>query len=84
MDNVSKAIFVVIAVALCSIAFQLFSLNSTYTNTPKFGNFIDLKEIKDPKQRHEAQLLLIKSLPVIRLQGGQVDAEVSGSVTLEN
>ena len=75
MDNYSKAILTIIAVALCVIAFKLFSPGSSFLNTPTFGDFIALREIKDQEQRKEARLKLRKSLPLVRVQGGHVDVD---------
>jgi hypothetical protein len=75
MDNYSKTILTIIAVALCAIAFNLFSRDSSFSTTPTFGDLIALREIKDPKQRKEARLKLRKSLPLVRVQGGYVDAD---------
>lgn len=83
MDNISKAIFSVIAVALCAIAFKLFSPGSSFVGAPTYGDFIALRDIKDPEQRKETQVRLMKSLPLVRVQGGQIDAEVSGSVSID-
>ena len=70
MDNYSKVILTIIAVALCAIAFKIFS-----NNNPTFGDYIALREIKDYEQRKEARLKLIKSLPLVRVQGGNVDVD---------
>lgn len=75
MDNYSKAILTIIAVALCAIAFNLFTRDNSFSTTPTFGDFIALREIKDPEQRKEAGLKLIKSLPLVRVQGGHVNAD---------
>ena len=75
MDNYSKAILTIIAVALCAIAFNLFSCDNSFSTTPTFGDFIALREIKNPEQHKEARLKLIKSLPLVRVQGGYVDAD---------
>ena len=84
MDKISKAILTVIAVALCAIAFKLYFPSSSFSGTPTLGDFIALREIKDPKQRKEKHLNLMKSLPLVRIQGGNIDAEVSGSVSIDN
>ncbi len=75
MDNYSKAILTIIAVALCAIALKLFSPGSSLLNTPTFGDFIALREIKDQEQRKESRLKLIKSLPLVRVHGGHVDVD---------
>ena len=84
MDNISKTILTVIAVALCAIAFKLYFPGSSFSGTPTFGDFIALRAIQDPQQRKEKHLNLMKSLPLVRIQGGQIDAEVSGNVSIDN
>ena len=84
MDNISKAILTVIAVALCAIAFKLYFPVSQFSGTPTFGDFIALREIQDPQQRKAKHLDLMKSLPLVRVQGGQIDADVSGNVSIDN
>lgn len=84
MDNISKTILTVIAVALCVIAFKLFNPGGSFVGSPTFGDFIALKDIKDPKQRKEAHLRLKQSIPLVRVQGGKIDADVSGNVSIDN
>ena len=84
MDNISKAILTVIAVALCVIAFKVHNLGGSFAGVPTFGDFIALKDIKDPEQRKETHLRLIKRIPLVRVQGGQIDADVSGHVSIDN
>lgn len=78
MDRYTKLILTVIAVALCAIAVKLF------IGAPTVGDLMTLREIKDLKQRRLAQISLVKSLPLVRIQGGQIDADVTGSVTVDN
>lgn len=84
MDNISKAILTIIAVALCAIAFKLYFPCSSFSGAPTYGDFIALREIQDPQQRKETRLNLMKSLPLVRVQGGQIDADVSGNVSIDN
>jgi len=84
MDNISKAILTVIAVALCAIAFKLYFPGSSFAGAPTFGDIRALRDIQDPKQRHEKLMKLMNSLPLVRVQGGQVDADVSGNVSIDN
>ena len=83
MDKTSKAIFIFIALILCIIAFKLHVIETAISNTPKLGDFIDLSEMKDPKKIEETQLKLMKNLPLVRIKGGDVNADVSGSVSVE-
>jgi hypothetical protein len=80
MDNISKAILTVIAVPLCAIAFKLYFP----AGAPTFGDLIALRDIQDPEQRKEKHLNLMKSIPLVRVQGGQIDADVSGNVSIDN
>ncbi len=84
MDNISKAILTFIAVVLCAIAFKLYFPGSSFSGTPTLGDFFALREIKDPEQQKEKRLNLMKSIPLVRVQGGQISADVSGSVSLDN
>jgi len=84
MDKTSKVILTVIAVALCAIAFKLYFPSSSFSGAPTYGDFIALREVKDPKQRKEKRLNLMKKLPLVRVQGGNVDADVSGSVSIDD
>ena len=84
MDNIDKAILTFIAVVLCVIAFKLYFPGSSFSGTPTLGDFIALKEIKDSEQQKEKRLKLMKSIPIVRVQGGQIDANVSGSVSFDN
>lgn len=84
MDITSKAILSVIAVALCAIAFKLFNPGGSFSGAPTRGDFLALKDIQDPEQRREKHLILMKSIPLVRVEGGQIDAEVTGSVSIDN
>ena len=83
MDNISKAILTVIAVALCAIAFKLYFPSSSFSGPPTFGDLIALRKIQDPKQRREKYLNIMKSLPLVRIQGGNINADVSGNVSID-
>lgn len=72
-DNITKAILAVIAVALCVIAFKLCFPAKT---SPVFGDFQALKDIQDDNQRNEHRKKLMQDLPIIRIQGGSVDAQI--------
>lgn len=83
MDKTSKAILIFIALILCFIAFKLHIIETAISNTPKLGDFIDLSEMEDSKKIEETQLRLMRNLPLMRIKGGDVNAEVSGSVSVE-
>lgn len=84
MDNLSKAIFTVIAVALCAIALRLYFPGGSLVGAPTYGDFLTLRDIKDPAQRKEKHMDLMKNIPLVRVQGGQIDADVSGYVSIDN
>ncbi len=84
MDNISKGIFAIIAVALCAIAFKLYSPGWSFVGAPTFGDFMALRDIKDPEQRKEKHMRFMKSIPLVRVQGGKIDADVSGNVSIDN
>lgn len=87
MDRYTKAILTVIAVAVCAIAVKLFfphvGPSKSLTGAPTFGDLMALREIQDRDQRRLAHINLVKSLPLVRIQGGQIDADVSGSVSID-
>ncbi len=82
-DKYTKIVFTIIAIALCVIAVQLLR-GSSFSNGPTWGDFIALRNIQDPEERKAAHLRLVKGLPLVRVQGGQIDAEVSGEVRIDN
>lgn len=84
MDKISKGILAIIAVALCAITFKLYLPSTSFSGKPTFGDFIALREIKDSKQREKKYLNLMKSLPLIRIQGGNIAVDVSGNVSIDN
>lgn len=78
MDNTAKAILAVIAAALCFIALKLY-----VSTPPTFGDFRALKDIQDNDKRQEQRLKLIEKLPLVRVQGGTIDADIQGSVSID-
>jgi hypothetical protein len=70
-----KIILTVIAILLGMINFKLW----TWKNISTRGDFIALREAKNP----EARMRLFKNVPIIWVQGGNIDANVSGSVSIE-
>lgn len=83
MDNASKVILSVIALALCVIAFKLWLPSGTVVGAPTYGDFNALRDIHDPQLRKEARLRLMNSIPLVRVQGGQIDADVTGNVSID-
>jgi hypothetical protein len=84
IDTYTKVVLTIIAIALCAIAIKLFNPQLGSNGSPTFGDFMEMRQIKDPQQRKETRSRLLKSLPLVRIEGGQVDADVSGSVTFDN
>lgn len=80
MDKFTKSIMAVIAVALCVIAFKLCYPAKI---SPTFGDFQSLKDIQDDQQRIVERKKLMQSLPAVRVQGGEIDAQVSGYVGIQ-
>ena len=78
MDNYVKTILTVIAVLLGAIVVKLYLIQ-----IPTYGDFIALREIENPETRKQKRVALIGALPLVRVQGGQIDADVSGSVSID-
>jgi hypothetical protein len=87
MDPCTKTILTVIAVALCAIALKFFfpTLDQVVLSLarPTFGDLMALREIQDREQRRLAHVNLVKRLPLVQIQGGQINADVSGSVSID-
>lgn len=83
MDNLSKGLLLVVAVAVSAIALKLYAGSIEAKCGPTYGDFMSLGEAKDGAAREEAVLNLYKSLPMIRVQGGDIDADVTGSVSID-
>lgn len=83
MDKTSKTIFIFIALILCIIAFKLHIIETAISNTPKLGDFINLSEMEGLKKIEETQLRLMKNLPLVRIKGGDISADVTGSVSID-
>jgi hypothetical protein len=78
MDRYTKGVLTIIALALIVIAGRL-----VHTRNPTYGDVLALREIKDNPARKEAYLKLLHKLPLVTVSGGQLNAEVTGSVELE-
>ena len=70
-----KVILTVIAILLGMINFKIWTWQPISTR----GDFIALREIKDPDARKK----FLKNIPIIWVQGGDIDANVTGSVSIE-
>jgi hypothetical protein len=84
MDTYSKVVLTIIALALCAITLKLFNPLFASNGLPTRGDFLALRSIPDGHQRKEAFRKLVSSLPVVWIQGGQIDADVSGSVSVDS
>ncbi len=76
MENYVKVVLTVIAVLLGSIVLKLYLLQP-----PTYGDFIALRDIADAETRKQKRIALVRSLPLVRVQGGSID--VSGSVSID-
>lgn len=65
-DRYTKAVLTVIAVALCSISARLWY-------EPRMATIGQMREAEDKAG-------VLGRVPLIRIQGGSIDAEVSGSI----
>ncbi len=88
MDKYSKVILTIIAVAVSLIAIKMYfpyvlDRDFAHHNLPDYGDFLRLREIHDSTIRNESRSKLIRRLPLVRIQGGQVDADVTGSVEID-
>jgi len=86
MDRYTKFILTVIAISLSAIALILFELPQAqagvFSQGPTRGDFIALRGITDPALRKAARDRLFSSIPLVWVQGGDVD--VSGSVEIDS
>ncbi len=85
MDIYTKGILTVIAIALSTIALKLSVVPANagiLSQGPTFGDLLDLRSIKDSEELKAARINIYRAVPLVRVQGGQVD--VSGSVEIDN
>ena len=80
MDTYTKTILTIIAVAASLIALKLHAPNSKDPRAATLGDFIALRNIEDAQQRRAALANLQARIPVLWIQGGNIDAAVSGNV----
>ena len=76
MDRYTKFILTIIAVALSVIAIRISEPHdanaSVFATGPTFGDLRALQDIKDPDERKEAFQRLLRNIPLVWVQGGQV------------
>ena len=81
MDKYSKFIFTVIAISLVIIAAKVIEPQEAqagaFSSSPTVGDLMDLREIQDPAKLSEARNRIIRNIPLVRVQGGQISADVN-------
>lgn len=82
MDSTVKILLGVIAAALCAIAFRLYFPGASAP--PTYGDVLSLKEIPDVNVRREKHKELLRRTPLVWVKGGEIEADVSGSVAIDN
>jgi hypothetical protein len=80
MDKISKILLTVIATALCAIAFKMYFPGNSILSATTFGEFISLHDIHDDNKRKEMYQAMTKRMLLVRIQGGKLEADVSGNV----
>ena len=88
MDTYSKTILTIIAIAVCAIAVKLIfppsGFKSAFARGPTRADFIALREVKEPEARKTALRNLLTNIPLVWVQGGEISADVVGTVSIEN
>lgn len=82
MDKYTKCLMTVIAVGVTLIAARLYFPPSAST-PPTYGDFLDIRHTQDPAARKQSFQMLLNRLPLVRVQGGDIDANVSGNVQID-
>jgi hypothetical protein len=81
MDKYTKLVLTVIAVSLIIIAIKLWEPREAHTGPfssgPTVGDLMALREIKDQAKLAAARDHLIRSIPLVRVQGGQISADIN-------
>ena len=81
MDTYTKTLLTIIAISLTVIAIKLVTPQEAnagvFSSSPTVGDYVALREIKDPAARKKAYFDLLRSVPLIWVQGGQLNADVS-------
>lgn len=76
-DFYTRAVLTVIAIALIAIAYQLI-----FQTTPTRGDFFNLRKIENQEVRSEKLRDLRMRIPLVWVEGGEIDAAVTGSVDI--
>lgn len=77
-DFYTRAVLTVIAIALVAIAFQLI-----FHSAPTRRDIFNLKNIENQEAKSEKFKDLMMRIPLVWVQGGDIDAEVTGSVSID-
>ena len=73
MDNYTKGVLTAIAVGVWVIALQLMT---THRPPPTVGDLRALRDMADASQRQEARSRILRSLPLVHVQGGSLDVTI--------
>jgi hypothetical protein len=81
MDFYTKFILTIIAISLLIIATGKFETQTVYagpfSSGPTIGDLMDLRNIYDQKKLSEARTKIMRNIPLVRVQGGQISADVN-------
>lgn len=85
MDNVAKTILAIIAIALCTIVFQLYT-----SSPPTVGDFRALENIENSEKEDAERQKLLGRVPLVMVRGGSMSVqienlpiEIEGSVSID-
>lgn len=89
MKDVTKLLLVLIAIPLWLIAAKLYYPSQTPGYfIPTRGDMLALRDLKDNDERQAKSISLRSSLPLVHIQGGDVDVRgsvsVDGPVSIDN
>jgi len=80
MDKYTKTVLTIIAVSLTLIVVKLWepreATAGVFSGGPTVGDLMALRDIKEPAKLQEAKDRLYRSIPLVRVQGGQISADV--------
>lgn len=84
MDKYTRSLLTVIATSMALIAVKMYFPYITQgdfnTGTPTFRDLIAVGQISNAESKKEAYAKLMGRLPLIRVQSGNINAEVTGPV----
>ena len=80
MDFYTKFVLTVIAISLVIIATGRIEPKEvhagSFSSGPTIGDLMDLRDIHDQNKLAEARTKIMRSIPLVRVQGGQISADV--------